>query len=145
MDHLTGSPLCARTRPHLLSTPGPVATWALATVSKGKQEWKMLVSAVVLVPVMGVILFLIGSSEVPGVDDIDLKEAFVLNLAKVAVWAQLRSQVRGSSSSSRAPFRSRPAWEEACKLRPSGPLPAPGRAVHVVVTSKTPGLVALAA
>lgn len=75
----------------------------------------MLVSAVVLVPVMGVILFLIGSSEVPGVDDIDLKEAFVLNLAKVAVWAQLRSQVRGSSSSSRAPFRSRPAWEEACK------------------------------
>lgn len=105
----------------------------------------MLLSAVVLVPVMGVILFLIGSSEVPGVDDIDLKEAFVLNLAKVAVWAQLRSQVRGSSSSSRAPFRSRPAWGEARKLRPSGPLPAPGRAVHVVVTSKTPGLVALAA
>lgn len=82
---LTGPPLCASPPPRFLRTPRPVAAWALAAVSKGNQECKVLVSAVVFVPVMGVILFLIGSSEVPGVDDIDPKEAFVHNLAKVAV------------------------------------------------------------
>lgn len=55
---LTGSRLCAGTAPHLLRTSRPVAPWALATVSKGNQECKMLVSAVVFVPVTGVILFL---------------------------------------------------------------------------------------